>query len=115
MPHPTNQRTKVGVRRVSPLAVLAVVVASLTGCAAETAVPIDPDSPLPVEELDPAAIPTPDVTHSLTPTPEMEQLARQQCLEDSSLDQGYVQAVDPESNDVLAEFTVDCAQVRTDG
>jgi hypothetical protein len=89
-----------------------VTSALLVACSGETAVPIDPDNPLPAERLDPAAIPAPNVTHSLTPTPQMEQLARQQCLEDNTLDQGFVQAVDPESGEILAEFTLDCAQVR---
>ena len=45
----------------------------------------------------------------------MEQLARRQCLDDPSLVHGYVRAVDPVSDEILAEFTVECAEVRENG
>ena len=81
----------------------------LGGCAEEEAVPIDPANP-PVLDVEP-----PDVTHMIPPTPEMEDLARRQCLDDPSLDEGYVQAVDPDSGQVLTEVAVDCTDVRAGG
>ncbi len=88
----------------------AVILGSvLAGCAGEEAVPIDPANP-PVLEADP-----PPITHLIPPTPQMEELARRQCLDDLSLDRGYVEAVDPETGDVLSDVTVECADVRTEG
>lgn len=54
----------------------------------------------------------PDVTHVLDPTDEMQTVAEQQCLDDPSLDEGYVRAVAPDSGDILAEVTVPCDEVR---
>ncbi len=85
-----------------------VAVGLLAGCASEDAVPIDPANP-PVLDPEP-----PDVTHVIPPTPEMEEFARQQCLDDPSLDEGYVEAVDPNTDAVLSSVTVVCADVRAD-
>ncbi|MDH5521469.1 MAG: hypothetical protein OEZ14_13150 [Acidimicrobiia bacterium] len=82
----------------------------LVGCSGEEAVPIDPANP-PVVDVEPP----PDVTHLIEPTPEMEDLARRQCVDDPSLDQGYVEAVDPNTDRVLSRITVDCAEVRAGG
>lgn len=60
----------------------------------------------------PADAEFPDVTHVLEPTDEMQTVAEQQCLDDPSLDEGYVRAVAPDSGDVLAEVTVACDEVR---
>lgn len=81
----------------------------LVGCSGEEAVPIDPANP-PVVEVEP-----PDVTHRIEPTPQMEELARQQCIDDPSLDEGYVEAVDPATDQVLSQVSVDCAEVLADG
>jgi hypothetical protein len=45
----------------------------------------------------------------------MEELARRQCVDDPSLDEGYVEAVDPNTDLVLTRVTVDCATVRAEG
>lgn len=88
---------------------IALGVIVLAGCSGEEAVPIDPSNP-PVVEAEP-----PDVTHLIGPTPQMEELARQQCIDDPSLGEGYVEAVDPETDRVLTEVSVDCSEVRADG
>lgn len=85
-----------------------LVLAVAAGCTEEDAVPIDPaNPPTTAPELDLS-----DVTHSLEPTPRMEQLARQQCLDDSDAEEGYIEAVDPETGDVMSAITVDCDEVR---
>ena len=85
-----------------------LVLAVAAGCTEEDAVPIDPaNPPTTAAELDLS-----DVTHSLEPTPQMEQLARQQCLDDPDAEQGYIEAVDPETGDVMSAITVDCDEVR---
>jgi len=90
------------------LLIVVGAVAVLAGCSGETAVPIDLDNP-PVLDDRPS---DPDVTHPLSPTPQMERLARQQCLDDPTLDEGYIRAVDPAGGAIMSEFSVDCDEVR---
>jgi hypothetical protein len=82
------------------------------GCGSEDAIPIDPANP--PTPSDGAELETPDVSHPIEPTEQMQDIARQQCLDDPEREQGYVRAVDPESGEVFAEFTVDCAEVRAE-
>ena len=74
------------------------------------AVACSPGSAEPGDQL-PAGLP-PDVTHVLEPTDQMRQAAEQQCLEDPGLAEGYVRAVTPDTDEVLAEITVQCSEVR---
>lgn len=53
-----------------------------------------------------------DVTHLIEPTEQMRLAAEQQCLDDPDLVSGYVAAVAPETEEVLAEISVDCSEVR---
>ena len=53
-----------------------------------------------------------DVTHQLEPTEQMRRAAAEQCQADPDLDIGYVRAVDPQTGDQLAEYEVDCGEVR---
>lgn len=39
--------------------------------------------------------------------------AEQQCLDDPELEQGYVQIVDPSTNEKVSEVTVECDEVRS--
>ena len=54
----------------------------------------------------------PDVTHFLEPTEQMRDAAEQQCLDDPDLAEGYVRAVSPDTDEVMAELSVDCTEVR---
>lgn len=90
-----------------------LTVGGLSGCTGEDAVPIDPANP-PTTPL-PEASDIPDVSHPLEPTEQMQELARQQCLDDPELAEGYVSAVDPSTNEILVDVAVDCETVRTDG
>ena len=54
----------------------------------------------------------PDVTHFLEPTDQMRDAAAQQCLDDPDLAEGYVRAVSSDTDEVLAEISVDCADIR---
>ncbi len=56
-----------------------------------------------------------DVTHELQPTDQMREVARQQCLDDPDMDQGYVKAVSPDDGRILSEFEIDCEEVRPQG
>lgn len=98
-------------RPVHPLAGLLVcglLVLAVSGCTGEEAVPIDPANP-------PTTAPDlTDVTHAIEPTDEMREAASRQCLDDPDLAEGYVRAVDPQTEAVLAELTVDCVDVRAD-
>lgn len=106
-PGPTAPPTAIRLGVVTPC--LALIVVLLVGCSDEEAVPIDPANP-PVLEAEP-----PDITHPIQPTPQMEELARQQCLDDPSLEEGYVEAVDPNTDQVMTQVAVDCAEVRSEG
>ncbi len=77
----------------------------LTACVDDSATPIDPSNP---RSTDPFT----DVTHTMEPTSEMEEAAKQQCLDDADLDEGYVKAVDPDTGNVRAEFSIPCDEVR---
>lgn len=97
-------------RRVrSALAPAVLVVAIGVGCTAEDATPIDPANP-PTTGGDPLDLT--DVTHLLEPTEQMRELAEQQCLDDPELVEGFVQAVDPETDEPVSEIRIDCTDVR---
>lgn len=71
--------------------------------------------------IDPANPPTTttqrdlsEVTHSVEPTAQMERLARQQCLDDTDAEQGYIEAIDPETGAVVSSITIDCDDVRNE-
>ncbi len=53
-----------------------------------------------------------NVTHMLEPTDQMREAAEQQCLDDPDLAEGYVRAVSPDTDEILAEISVDCADIR---
>lgn len=96
----------------APVCVVLVIGSMMaTACSEEKAIPIDPANP---PTSDASEIDMTDVTHSLDPTPEMEQLARQQCLDDPEAGEGYIQAVNQETGEVMAEASVDCADVRSE-
>jgi len=78
-------------------------------CSGEEAIPIDPANP-PTTAVD-----LTEVTHQIEPTQQMRDAAEQQCLDDATLAEGYVRAVEPETEEILAEVTVDCAEVRDQG
>ena len=82
-----------------------LVAGSLVGCVDDSATPVDPQQPGVTADFT-------DVTHTMEPTEDMKSAAEQQCLDDSSLDEGYVKAVDPQSGAVLTEFSISCDEVR---
>ncbi len=62
------------------------------------------------EKADPVGTTLP--AHAVTPTPEMEQLARQQCFDDPELVTGVVQVVEPDTETVVARIELDCDEAR---
>lgn len=102
---PVMERIRIAPARwmAAPLAVLVL----LTGCSADDAESIDPETP-PSADMS-------DVTHTLEPTAQMRDAAIQQCLDDPDLAVGYVKAVAPESGAVLSEFEIDCDAARAGG
>ncbi len=42
----------------------------------------------------------------------VRQLAEQQCLDDPAKTEGVIRIVDPQTDQVVSEFVVDCAEVR---
>lgn len=80
-------------------------------CVQEEAVPIDPANPptTPAPNLGDL----PDVSHPLQVTDQMKELARQQCLDDPDLAEGYVSAVDPETDEILVDYSISCESVRS--
>lgn len=82
-----------------------LVVGSLAGCVDDSATPVDPQQPGVTADFT-------DVTHTMEPTEDMKTAAEQQCLDDASLAEGYVKAVDPQSGAVMAEFSISCDEVR---
>ncbi|MEL6984129.1 MAG: hypothetical protein AAFO29_17015 [Actinomycetota bacterium] len=92
---------------VAAVAVAAGLLAA--ACSGEEAIPIDPANP-------PTTAPDlTDVTHQIEPTEQMREVAEQQCRDDASLAEGYVRAVDPDTEAILSEVTVDCDEVRAGG
>ncbi|MEM7339237.1 MAG: hypothetical protein AAF467_11345 [Actinomycetota bacterium] len=82
---------------------LAPVAWLLASCTSDGAVPID--------EFQTTT--TSDFVHLVDPTDQMRELAEQQCLDDPSLAEGTIEAVDPEDTDVvISSVTVDCTTVR---
>ncbi len=100
---PRNTRGRALVSLVVGLTLVAVA------CSGEEAIPIDPANP-PTTAVD-----LTDVTHQIEPTQQMQDAAEQQCLDDPALTEGYVRAVDPDTEEILAEFSVDCDEVRDQG
>lgn len=97
-------------RSTSGLVAAVIAVGLLAGaCSGEEATPIDPANP-PTTAVD-----LTDITHQIEPTEQMEELAEQQCLDDATLTEGYVRAVDPDTEAILSEVTVDCDEVRARG
>ncbi len=96
-------------RPTSPvaLAIAALVVLTIGGGCSEDATPVSRQ----------ATTTVPVTPHLLEPTEQMQELARQQCLDDPALAEGTVNAVDPGRSDqvVLASVTVDCAEARQTG
>lgn len=104
IPHSGRGRSTSGL-----VAALAAVGLAAGACSGEEATPIDPANP-PTTAVD-----LTDVTHQIEPTEQMQEVAEQQCLDDVSLVEGYVRAVDPDTEAILSEVTVDCDEVRAGG
>ncbi len=79
----------------------ALALLAVAGCVAESTDPIVPTTSLPA--------------HAVTPTPEMEQYARQQCLDDPELETGVVEVLEPETDTIVARIEVPCGPVRAEG
>lgn len=96
------------------VAVLMVFIAA--SCSGETAVPIDLNSTTTVVTEPPPSLDGQD-QDPLDPNAEQNRItlayAEQQCLDDPELDQGYVQIIDPSTQEKVGEVTADCAEVRS--
>lgn len=93
---PTRQRSFV------PTLFAVLALGLLSACSGSSEPPVEEPS---LEFL-------PDVTHVLEPTDQMRQAAEQQCLDDPDLAEGYVRAVSPDTEEILAEVSIDCTDVR---
>lgn len=95
-------------RWATPILVVCGLVASvmLAGCAPEEAVEIDPANP-PIDLT--------GITHSFPPSDEMKAAAAQQCLDDPTLETGFIRAVDPNTGDEVSSYSVPCADITADG
>ena len=99
------------IRRSRPaMAAIGPVIVSLLLAMASTAACSDDAEPVAPPSGDLS-----DVTHELQPTDQMRDAARQQCLDDPDLIQGYVKAVSPDDGRILSEFEIDCGDVRAEG
>ncbi len=83
------------------------VTAMLLGCTGEEPIPVDLTETVPATTL----APDPDDPNAAE-RQRMEDLAAQQCLDDPELDEGVTRLVDPETNEAVAEVTIDCTTVR---
>ncbi len=97
------------VARSTVTTVLITFAILVSACVQEEAVPIDPAKPPTTSVPDLADLP--DVSHPLQPTEQMKELARQQCLDDPDLVEGYVSAVDPDTNEILVDYSIACVDV----
>ncbi len=85
------------------LVIVVVVVVTATACTGEDATPIVPG----------ATTTGPTTPHQLEPTEQMRELAEKQCLDDPTLEQGVVNAVDPaDEEQILSSVVVECSDVR---
>jgi hypothetical protein len=92
-------------RLVAPVLVAMLLVVVGTACTGEEAVPIDPANP-------PTTLPDlTGITHLIEPTDQMRDAAEAQCFTDDRAE-GYIEAVDASTGQVLSSITVDCAEVR---
>jgi hypothetical protein len=100
MPHPTRNRL------FNCLFVLLVGLGA-AACTEQDTVPLDLDGTVPLVEP-----PAHSDSGNEEAQAEGQRLARQQCLEDPSLEEGVVQIVQPETDFVVAEIVVNCSEVR---
>ncbi len=94
-------------RRLAALVFTVVITTTLLGCTGEEPIPVDLNETIPSTTL----APDPDDPNAAE-RQRMEDLAAQQCLDDPELAEGVTRLVDPETNEAVAEVTVDCATVR---
>ena len=80
-----------------------VMALTATACTGEDATPIVPG----------ATTTGPTTPHQLEPTEQMRELAEKQCLDDPTLEQGVVNAVDPaDEEQILSSVVVECSDIR---
>ena len=94
-------------RRLAALVIGAIVAAGLPGCTGEEPIPVDLTETIPATTL----APDPDDPNAAE-RGRMQDLAAQQCLDDPELSEGVTRLVDPETNEAVAEVTVDCTTIR---
>ncbi len=94
-------------RRLATLVFAVMTSALMLGCTGEEPIPVNLDETVPATTL----APDPDDLNAAE-RERMEDLATQQCLDDPQLMEGVTRLVDPETNEAVAEVTVDCATVR---
>lgn len=88
----------------------------LGGCSGEKATPVDLNVTTTVADDEDTG--SESVLEGDVDDPNAEQnrvtlgYAEQQCLDDPELDQGYVQIVDPSTDEKVGEVTADCEEVR---
>lgn len=83
----------------------------LVGCSSEATTPIDL-SPSTTEAVDPHASTENPVDPNAEVRAQAQQLADNQCLEDETLEEGTIQIVDPDTDEIVGVITADCAEVR---
>ncbi|NNF55883.1 MAG: hypothetical protein HKN03_15765 [Acidimicrobiales bacterium] len=89
------------------VAFAALVAMTPLSCTGEEPIPIDLNETVPATTLPP----DPDDPNAAE-RQRMEDLAAQQCLDDDELSEGVTRLVDPETNEAVAEVTVECSAVR---
>ncbi len=88
-----------------------VAASVLIGCSGEDATPIDLDQTTTLTSTSSLATLTPEQENAESRSL-AEKLATQQCLDDPEAEQGLIRIVDPETDLIVAEIAVDCADVR---
>lgn len=107
--------------RAAGVVVAFVGLGLLGGCSGEKATPVDLNVTTTVaddESVDDEGTGSESVLEGDVDDPNAEQnrvtlgYAEQQCLDDPELEQGYVQIVDPSTDEKVGEVTADCEEVR---
>ena len=81
------------------------------GCTGEDATPVDL-SPTTTTVVDPHGSTADDVDPNTEVRTQAQLLADDQCLEDESLEEGTIQIVDPDTDEIVGVITADCEAVR---
>lgn len=91
---------------------LMIAIGVLSACSGEASTPIDLRATTTTEGPPISGVPLPEDDPNAEAREQVRQLAEQQCLDDPSKTEGVIRIVEPETEEIVGELIVDCAEVR---